>query len=191
MQLVLVSLKRGNSILDQIMQFLQRIIIQVDDPSSFTKIIFNKNVIFLNKKFLILLNFKKGFSNINAFPFVGYFKSARAREQAQLKLEQFLSDDITCSILIMDFQYFIDNNITLQLDHNAIIAVQDESQFLTIKEDFNNFAESASYIFTNNGVVWTSPWQNFGIFIHNLSWLLEELSMGFWNIVRHFSSRSG
>ena len=33
------------------------------------------------------------------------------------------------------------------------------------EEDFNNFAESSSYIFTNNGVVWTSPWQNFGMYI--------------------------
>ena len=33
-----------------------------------------------------------------------------------------------------------DINITLQLDPNTIIAVQDESQFLTIKEDFNNFS---------------------------------------------------
>lgn len=34
------------------------------------------------------------------------------------------------------------------------------------EEDFNNFAESNSYIFTNNGILWTSPWQNFGMFIN-------------------------
>ena len=71
------------------------------------------------------------------FPFVSYFKSARVREQAELKLGQFLSNNLKCSI-----------NITLQLDPNTIIAVQDESQFLTIKEDFNNF--SIFFFFSQN-----------------------------------------